>query len=212
MNTEERPKMPREQIIYGEIVYWVTILAALICMIGPVIAMSNVENNVLNPHFLFAKIFEGKSSETIWGEVGPFKLTQKSLDKIEKEGVPEDVMKRLDSFKNKAFKSGDEAIKVLEKTLGKDLLEKTMDKDKTVKSLLLKHGGGFPGGHFYLGNFTLGDGFTQFGLALGCSVALWALIITAFVYLSEKTYIYVFLAFWVSLLVFLSASGIIKGH
>lgn len=212
MNTEERPKMPREQIIYGEIVYWITILAALICMIGPVIAMSNVDHNVLNPHFLFAKIFEGKSTDTIWGEAGPFKLTQKSLNTIKEEGVPEDVIKRLDSFKNRAFKSGDEAIKVLEKTLGKDLLENNIDNDKTLKSLLLKHGGGFPGGHFYLGNFTLGDGFTQFGLALGCSVALWALIIVAFAYLSEKTYIYVFLALWVAFLVFLSAAGIIKGH
>ena len=212
MNTEETPKMPREQIVYGEIVYWVTIVAALICMIGPFIAMWNVENNVLNPHFLFAKIFEGKSTDAVWGEAGPFKLNQKSLDKIEEEGVPQDVIKRLDSFKNKAFKSGDEAIKVLEKTLGKDLLEKTIGNDKTVKSLLLRHGGGFPGGHFYWGNFTLGDGFTQFGLALGCSVALWALIVVCFVYLSEKTYTYVFLALWVALLVFLSAAGIIKGH
>jgi len=212
MNTEERPKMPRAQIVYGEIVYWVTIVAALICMIGPVIAMSSVDHNVLNPHFLFAKIFEGKSSETVWGEVGPFKLTQKSLDTIKKKGAPEDVIKKLDSFINKKFKSGDEAIKILEKKMGKDLLDQEIEKDITVKSLLLKHGGGFPGGHFYWSNFTLGDGFTQFGLALGCSVALWALIAVAFAYLSEKTYIYVFLALWVALLVFLSTAGIIKGH
>jgi hypothetical protein len=76
----------------------------------------------------------------------------------------------------------------------------------------LKHGGGFPGGHFYWSHFTLGDGFTQFGLALGCSVALWALIIAALAYLSEKTYLYVFLALWVALMVFLSAVGITKGH
>ena len=212
MNNEERPKMPRAQIIYGEIVYWVTILAAIICMIGPLVAMYNVENNVLNPHFLFAKIFEGKSSGTVWAEAGPFKLTETSLNTIKEEGVPEDVIKILNNYKNKAFKTGDEAIKVFEKTIGKDLLEKTIDNDETVKSLLLKHGGGFPGGHFYWNNFTLGDGFTQFGLALGCSVALWSLIIAAFAYLAEKTYIYVFLALWVSLLVFLSAAGIIKGH
>jgi len=142
MNSEERPKMPRAQIIYGGIVYWVTIAAAIICMIGPVIAMSSPENNVLNPHYLFANIFEGKDSETIWKEVG----------------------------------------------------------------------GGFPGGHFYLRNFTKGDGFTQFGLALGCSVALWALIAVAIAYLSEKTYLYVFLSLWVGLLIFLSLVGIVKGH
>ena len=142
MNAEERPKMPREQIIYGEIVYWITIAAAIICMIGPVIAMSNTDNNVLNPHFLFAKIFEGKDAQTIWEEVG----------------------------------------------------------------------GGFPGGHFYLKKFTSGDGFTQFGLALGCSVALWALITVAISYLTEKTYLYVFLSLWVALLVFVSMVGLAGMH
>ena len=91
MSMEERPKMPRAQIVYGEVVYWVTIVAALICMVGPFIAMWNVDNNVLNPHFLFAKIFEGKSSVTVWAEAGPFKLTEKSLDSIKQEGVPEDA-------------------------------------------------------------------------------------------------------------------------
>jgi hypothetical protein len=134
--------MPRAQIVYGEIVYWVTIVSAIICMVGPVIAMSSPEDNVLNPHFLFASIFEGKSAETIWNEVG----------------------------------------------------------------------GGFPGGHFYLDHFTSGDGFTQLGLALGCSVALWALIAAAFLYLKEKHYLYMMLALWVSLLVALSAIGIVKGH
>jgi len=142
MNAEERPKMPREQIIYGEIVYWVTIAAAIICMIGPVIAMSNTDNNVLNPHFLFAKIFEGKDAQTIWEEVG----------------------------------------------------------------------GGFPGGHFYLKKFTFGDGFTQFGLALGCSVALWALITVAISYFAERTYLYVFLSLWVALLVFVSMVGLAGMH
>ena len=142
MSAEERPVMPRAQIIYGEIVYWVTITAAIICMIGPVISMVSVENNVMNPHYLFSSIFEGKNTETIWEEVG----------------------------------------------------------------------GGFPGGHFYLTNFTSGDGFTQFGLALGCSVALWALLAAAIAYLAEKTYLYVFLSLWVGLLIFLSMIGIVKGH
>ncbi len=142
MSAEERPVMPRAQIIYGEIVYWVTIVAAIICMIGPVISMVSVENNVMNPHYLFSSIFEGKNTETIWQEVG----------------------------------------------------------------------GGFPGGHFYLTNFTSGDGFTQFGLALGCSVALWALLAAAIAYLAEKTYLYVFMSLWVGLLIFLSMIGIVKGH
>ena len=70
MNADRTPKMPVAQTLYGEIVYWVTIVAAIICMIGPVLSMYNVEGNVLNPHYLFAAIFEGKDAHTIWNEVG----------------------------------------------------------------------------------------------------------------------------------------------
>jgi hypothetical protein len=141
MSAEETPKMPLAQTIYGEIVYWVTIVACMICMVGPVIAVAAPKRNILNPYFLFAKIFEGKTAPDIWQEVG----------------------------------------------------------------------GGFPGGHFYFDYFTYGDGFTQFGLALGCSVALWALIAAAIAYASEKIYFYVGLALWVGLLVTLSMIGIVGG-
>ena len=142
MSADERPKMPRAQLVYGEIVYWITILSCIICMVGPVIAMSNVENNTLNPHFLFAKIFEGKNAAAVWQEVG----------------------------------------------------------------------GGFPGGHFYFKNFTMGDGFTQFGLALGCSVAVWALLAAAIAYLKDKIYLYVILSLWVAFLVAVSMIGIVGMH
>jgi len=142
MNDTEKPEIERVQIVYGEIVYWVAIAAAIICMVGPVISMISVDNNVLNPHYLFSRIFEGKDAGTIWKEVG----------------------------------------------------------------------GGFPGGHFYLRHFTKGDGFTQFGLALGCSVGLWALIAAAVTYLREKNHLYVFLSLWVGLLILLSMIGIVKGH
>jgi len=142
MSNDNKPTMPRAQTVYGEIIYWLAILAAIICMIGPVIAMYSVEDNVLNPHYLFASIFDGKDSQTIWEEVG----------------------------------------------------------------------GGFPGGHFYLDHFTSGDGFTQFGLALGCSCAIWGLLAAAFCYLRDKNYLYMFLGLWVALLIFLSMIGIVKGH
>ncbi len=139
MNAEERPTMPRSQLVYGEIVYWVTIVACIFCMIGPVISMKNVDNNVLNPHFLFAGIFEGKSAETIWEEVG----------------------------------------------------------------------GGFPGGHFYLDNLSLGDGFTQAGLALGCSVGLYGLIAVSFLFIKEKNPLFAFLSLWVALLIVVAMLGVV---
>ena len=142
MSTQETPKMPRAQTTYGAIVYWVTILACIICMIGPVISVASPENNVLNPYKLFDAIFQGKDAESIWEEVG-----------VE-----------------------------------------------------------FPGGHFYLKYFTYGDGFTQFGLALGCSVALWALIASAVAYAADRIYLYVILALWVAAMVAVSMIGIISAH
>ena len=142
MSTEQAPKMPRAQTVYGAIVYWITIVAAIICMIGPVISVASPENNVLNPYKLFNAIFQGKDAQTVWQEVG----------------------------------------------------------------------GGFPGGHFYLKQFTYGDGFTQFGLALGCSVALWALIAAAIAYAADKIYLYVWLSLWVAVMVALSMIGIMAAH
>ncbi len=142
MSAEQVPKMPRAQIVYGDIVYWVTILSCIICMIGPVLSVAVPENNVLNPYQLFNAIFEGKDAQTVWREVG----------------------------------------------------------------------GDFPGGHFYLKNLTFGDGFTQLGLALGCSVALWALIAAAISYAAERVYFYTILAIWVASLVALSMVGIVGTH
>ncbi len=142
MNAPETPKMPRAQTVYGAIVYWITILSCIICMIGPVISVASPDNNVLNPYKLFNAIFEGKDAQTVWKEVG----------------------------------------------------------------------GEFPGGHFYLRNFSYGDGFTQFGLALGCSVALYALIASAVAYASDKIYLYVGLSIWVAAMVALSMVGIFAAH
>lgn len=49
-----------------------------------------------------------------------------------------------------------------------------------------KVGGGFPGGHFWLEHPFKGDGMTQFGLALGCCCAAFALVAAAAVYLRQK--------------------------
>lgn len=142
MSTQDRPVIPKVQVIYGEIIYWLTILACIVCMIGPVISVANPDNNVLNPYRLFGAIFEGKSPQEVWQDVG----------------------------------------------------------------------GGFPGGHFYFGNFTKGDAFTQFGLALGCSCAFWGLLAAAATYARDKIYLYVVLSLWVATLVCLAMVGLVSGH
>lgn len=142
MEIEERQRIPLAQVLYGDIVYWITIVAAITCMLGPLLSMVFVDRNVLNPHYLFAAVFSGKDVETIWSEAGH----------------------------------------------------------------------GFPGGHFWYHYPTYGDGLTQMGLALGCSVALWALLASACAYRKQRVLLYALLSLWVAALVGLSALDLIKGH
>lgn len=66
----KKPKVPRAQDIYGKLVYWFTITAAIICTIGPVITVAFPNNNLMNPHSLFSTIWEGNDPEAVWQEVG----------------------------------------------------------------------------------------------------------------------------------------------
>ena len=72
--------------------------------------------------------------------------------------------------------------------------------------------GSFPGGHFYAKYLTTGDGFTQLGIALGCSVALPGLIGSAIAFIRDRAYGFVGLSLWVAFLIFFSASGIVSLH
>ncbi len=136
-----KPDMPRAQIIYGEVIYWLCIIAAAICTIGPIISLWQVDNNVLNPHFVFAALWEGQSADAIWESAGD----------------------------------------------------------------------GFPGGHFFLQNITTGDGFTQFGVALGSIAALPALFMAGLAYLREKprNNLYAIMSLWVMMLIAFSSVGIL---
>ena len=133
-------KQPRPQLVYGRCIYWFSIAAAMICAIGPVIAIVFQDSNLMNPHYLFSAIWAGKTANVVWEEVG----------------------------------------------------------------------GGFPGGHFWLHNLTVGDGFTQFGLVIGCGCAFLALAVTAIAFLKEKprSYGWALVSFFVALMVLLSMLGI----
>ena len=61
---------PLPQRVYGNIIYWLSIVAAMLCTVAPVIAITFVSKNVMDPHYLFYTIWEGKTAETVWQEVG----------------------------------------------------------------------------------------------------------------------------------------------
>lgn len=64
--------VPRPQLIYGQVVYWITVATCILCLVGVLVALIRVEANVLNPHFVFARIWEGATVEKIWDEAGFF--------------------------------------------------------------------------------------------------------------------------------------------
>ena len=137
----EQSKIPVSRRVFGETIYWLCVLAAIVCMIGPVIALLSVDSNIMNPHFLFASIFDGNTADVVWREVG----------------------------------------------------------------------GGFPGGHFWMDNIFTGDGFTQFGLVIGCASALPALSATALVYIfgkKEKAFIWAFFSLAIAILCTVSVLGL----
>jgi len=139
----ENPKIQQSQIIFGDIVYWLTIIAAIICMIGPVMAFTSMDENILNPHYLFANI---------WSGMGP-------------------------------------------------------------EAILETAGGTQASGHYWIHNIATGDGFTQLGLVIGCSVAVPAMLAAAIVYVfKERSPGWALGALWIVGLVTVSVLGIISLH
>ena len=70
----KNPKIQRSQIVFGDIVYWLTVAAAIICMVGPVVAFASMDGNVLNPHHLLANMWTGMEPETVWETAGEVEI------------------------------------------------------------------------------------------------------------------------------------------
>ena len=137
----EIPRIKQSQIVFGDIVYWLTIIAAIICMIGPVMSFASMDDNVLNPHYLFVNIWSGIGPEGILNTVGEAEAN----------------------------------------------------------------------GHYWIHNLLAGDGFTQFGLVIGCSVAIPAMLVPAIIYIfKERSFGWALGALWIVGAVTISVLGIIN--
>lgn len=65
-----RPRVPRAGVVYGEVVYWFTVLGSVIAIVGSTIAMLGADN-FLDPSYVFSAIWQGESTVEIWeGAVG----------------------------------------------------------------------------------------------------------------------------------------------
>jgi hypothetical protein len=69
MCEEEKPKPASEGIVYGEIVYWVTIGASFIALIGSVVSFVT-GSNFLSPSYAISAMWQGKSPAEIWEGAG----------------------------------------------------------------------------------------------------------------------------------------------
>lgn len=71
MAEETKPKPPLAGRIYGETVYWGTIIGSVIAIIGSTIAVIMVKSNFIEPSYVFSAIWEGKDIASIWkGAIG----------------------------------------------------------------------------------------------------------------------------------------------
>ncbi len=62
---KERPEVSFAGRVYGEIIYWGTILGSVISIIGSVITFVT-KNNYIDPAYLISSIWQGKSVKEIW--------------------------------------------------------------------------------------------------------------------------------------------------
>ena len=67
---EQRPEISTAAIIYGDTIYWVTIVGTLLVLIGSVLSFIT-KGNYIDPGYMLTAIWEGKDVNQIWeGAVG----------------------------------------------------------------------------------------------------------------------------------------------
>jgi hypothetical protein len=62
---QDRPVAPFSGIIYGDIIYWGTIIATLVVLAGSIMSFVS-QTSYIDPTYLLTAVWEGKSVEDIW--------------------------------------------------------------------------------------------------------------------------------------------------
>jgi len=67
---EERPHISPAGIVYGDIIYWCTIVATIVVLAGSFLTFTST-SNYIDPAYLLSSIWQGKTVDEIWqGAVG----------------------------------------------------------------------------------------------------------------------------------------------
>lgn len=67
--TDDKPLVPLAGVVYGDTIYWITIAAAVITLLGQIWSFIT-QNNYMSPTYLLSSIWQGKKVDEIWNAVG----------------------------------------------------------------------------------------------------------------------------------------------
>lgn len=65
-NTEQRPDIPQAGVIFGDLIYWITIVATGVAIVGSILTFLVSQGNYIEPAYLLSSIWEGKNVDQIW--------------------------------------------------------------------------------------------------------------------------------------------------
>jgi len=97
--------------------------------------------------------------------------------------------------------------------LDEAMLFETIFKGENPSEIWMSAGFAFNSGDFWkllIKNLFTPDGFAAFGVTLGCSVTLWALIPAIWQFAKKKEYFYVCVSIFIVALIILTMSGIVN--
>ncbi len=67
---EEQHPTTSQQLVFGEIVHWVTIVASVLALLAAPLALARPAHNLLNPNRVLAAVWSGRTPAQIWTAAG----------------------------------------------------------------------------------------------------------------------------------------------
>ena len=65
---EEESKAPFAGVVYGAIVYWITVVSSIVVIVGSVLAFIT-QADFASPSYWISALWQGKQTAEIWGEL-----------------------------------------------------------------------------------------------------------------------------------------------
>ncbi len=216
---DDRPTVRPSQRLFGETVYWITVLCAILCIIGPLITFVSIDNNVLNPHTLFGNIFDGmptKAGVDVEEDitVGATVIKLKDVGGFEEGQTVTIQEKDSDIMETGVIASINENDSTITLEEGVKYSFTVKNEVQVAEETIWDNAkDNIEGGHYWIDNITKGDGFTLFGMFLGCSVGIIAMIITGiFLIIKEKSVGWGLGAFFIAFMSAISMIGLVSIH